>query len=33
MAKIFTPGTKTQDVVDWVNDAVTPEKTRWYPAG
>jgi methylmalonyl-CoA mutase C-terminal domain/subunit len=28
VAKIFTPGTKTQDVVDWVNDAVTPEKTR-----
>ena len=28
VAKIFTPGTKTQDVVDWVNDSVTPEKTR-----
>ena len=27
MAKIFTPGTKTQDVVDWVNDAVTEEKS------
>ncbi len=23
VAKIFTPGTRTQDVVDWVNQAVT----------
>jgi methylmalonyl-CoA mutase C-terminal domain/subunit len=28
VAKIFTPGTKTQDVVNWVNDAVSEEKTR-----
>jgi len=28
VAKIFTPGTKTQDVVTWVNAAVTEEKTR-----
>ena len=27
VAKIFTPGAKTQDVVDWVNAAVTPEKS------
>jgi len=31
VAKIFTPGTKTQDVVNWVNDAVSEEKTRWSP--
>jgi methylmalonyl-CoA mutase C-terminal domain/subunit len=28
VAKIFTPGARTQDVVDWVNGAVTPEPTR-----
>ena len=28
VAKIFTPGTKTQDVVNWVNDAVTEEKSE-----
>jgi methylmalonyl-CoA mutase C-terminal domain/subunit len=27
VAKIFTPGTKTQDVVDWVNGAVSQEKS------
>ena len=25
VAKIFTPGAKTQDVVDWVNAAMTPQ--------
>jgi methylmalonyl-CoA mutase C-terminal domain/subunit len=25
VAKIFTPGTRTQDVVDWVNQALTAE--------
>ncbi len=24
VARIFTPGTKTQEVVDWVNDAMAP---------
>jgi methylmalonyl-CoA mutase C-terminal domain/subunit len=24
VAKVFTPGTRTQEIVDWVNDAVTP---------
>ena len=24
VARIFTPGTKTQDVVSWVNDTMTP---------
>jgi len=28
VAKIFTPGTKTQDVVTWVNAAVTEEKAH-----
>ena len=28
VAKIFTPGTKTQDVVTWVNAAVTEEKSE-----
>ena len=28
VAKIFTPGARTQDVVDWVNNAVTPEPTH-----
>jgi methylmalonyl-CoA mutase C-terminal domain/subunit len=27
VAKIFTPGARTQDVVDWVNGAVTQEKS------
>ena len=25
VARIFTPGAKTQDVVDWVNNAITPQ--------
>jgi methylmalonyl-CoA mutase C-terminal domain/subunit len=25
VARIFTPGTKTQDVVDWVNAAMAPQ--------
>jgi methylmalonyl-CoA mutase C-terminal domain/subunit len=24
VAKVFTPGTKTQEIVDWVNASVTP---------
>jgi methylmalonyl-CoA mutase, C-terminal domain len=24
VAKVFTPGTRTQEIVDWVNDAITP---------
>ena len=27
VAKIFTPGAKTQDVVDWVNTAMAPNAT------
>ncbi len=27
VAKIFTPGAKTQDVVDWVNAAMAPDPT------